>query len=59
MFLFNNLTQGRGLLKVGVNPACTVPSQDPGKRLQALKGCRWVCHQDKGLRGGNLKRPIW
>lgn len=30
MFLFNNLTQGRGLLKAGVNPAHTVSGQDPG-----------------------------
>lgn len=31
MFLFNNLSQGRGLLKAGVNPACTAPRQDPGE----------------------------
>lgn len=31
MFLFNNLMQGTGLLKVGVNPACTGPGQDSAK----------------------------
>lgn len=30
MFLFNNLTQGRGLLEAGINPEYTVPGQDPG-----------------------------
>lgn len=31
MFLFHNLTQGRGLLDAGVNPACTALGWDPRK----------------------------
>lgn len=31
MFLFHNLTQGRGLFIAGVNPTCAALGQDPRK----------------------------
>lgn len=37
MFLFHNLTQGRGLFGAGVNPACAVLGQDPGKGSAGTK----------------------
>lgn len=44
MVLFNNPTQGRGLFKAGINPACTTSDRDPGKGCAGWKGFRWVCH---------------
>lgn len=41
-FLFNNLTQGRGLLEAGFNPEYTVSGQDPGMGHAGTKPFRWV-----------------
>lgn len=37
MFLFHNLTQGRGLFIAGINPTCAALGQDPGKGCAGTK----------------------
>lgn len=59
MFLFNNLTQGRGPLKAGVNPVCTVPGQDLEKGCGHGSETGELAIRYGGMQRENSKRSIW
>lgn len=59
MFLFNDLTQSIGLLKLALTLHALCLAKILERTMEALKRFRWVCRQYEGTRRGNLKRPIW